>query len=136
MRIFICSSKHNYHKIPPVEKALRDYGHIITLPNSYEEPFKEEELKKLGKEEHMKWKANMIRMQEEKIRANESILVLNLDKNGQKNYIGGSTFLEMFKAWELNRGIYLYNPIPESILTDEIMGFNPIIINGDLTKIR
>jgi len=78
----------------------------------------------------------MIRTDGKIIKANDAILVLNFEKNGQKNYIGGSVFLEMFKTFDLDKKIFLYNPIPESTLKDEIIGFGPVIINGDLTKIK
>src|SRR3989344_2297199 len=123
MKIFICCSKHNYHKIPEIKTE-----HEITLPNSYDNPMKEEDMKKFGREEHSKWKGSMIKLQEPKVRANDAILVLNFDKGSQENYIGGATFLEMYKAWELGKKLFLYNEIPNSILKDEIIGFNPIII--------
>jgi len=136
MNIFICCSKHFYNKIPPIKEELEKKGHKITLPNSYDEPFKEEELKRIGKEEHSKWKGDMIKLQEDKIKANDSVLVLNFEKNGQPNYIGGATFLEMFKAWETGKKIFLFNPIPDNILKDEILGFNPTILNGNLGQIK
>jgi len=43
--------------------------------------------------------------------------------------------LEMFKAWELGKKIFLYNPIPNNMLKDEIQGINPIVINGNLEQI-
>ena len=100
-----------------------------------ESPVNEEEIKKIGKKEHSVWKASMIKKQDEKVAANDAILVLNFDKNGQENYIGGATFLEMFKAWERGKKIFLYNAIPQGILSDEINAFSPIIINGNLNKI-
>ena len=70
----------------------------------------------------------------------DAVLVLNLDKekNGKllKNYIGGATFLEMYDAFRLGKKIYLYNDIPDGMLYDEIEGFGPIIINGDLDQIK
>ena len=45
-------------------------------------------------------------------------------------------FLEMYDAFRLGKNIYLYNDIPEGMLYDEIEGFNPIIINGNLEKIK
>ncbi len=70
----------------------------------------------------------------------DTVLVLNLDKekNGKvfKNYIGGATFLEMYDAFRLGKKIYLYNNIPDGMLFDEIEGFDPIIINGDLNLIK
>lgn len=136
MKIFICCSKHFYRKIPPIKEALEKQRHIIALPNSYDEPMKEEQLKiSAENSEYISWKANIIKAQETKIRDNDAILVLNFEKNGQPDYIGGATFLEIFKAFELEKKIFLYNSIPENILKDEIIGMNPIIINGDLLKI-
>jgi len=135
MKIFVCCSKYLYGKIPEIKRILEEKGHEIILPNSYKEPLKEEEMKKIGKEEHIKWKSNMINAQEEKVKQSDSLLVLNLEKNGQQNYIGGATFLEIFQAWKFGKKVFLYNPIPDNILKDELTAINPIIINGDLSKI-
>ena len=78
----------------------------------------------------------MIRLQTEKVETNDAVLVLNFDKNGQKNYIGGATFLEIFRAFDLGKKIFLLNPIPDNILKDELIGMNPTIINGDLSRIK
>lgn len=136
MKIFICASKYNYDKIPPIKEALEKRGHKITLPNSYDDPFREEKLKKKGRKHHIEFKTKMLREQEKKVKANNAILVLNYEKHGQPNYIGGATFLEIFKAFELGKKIFLINPIPDNIFTDELRGINPIIINGNLSKIR
>jgi hypothetical protein len=135
MNIFIICSKHFYHKIPEIAEELKNYGHNLTFPNSYEEPFKEEEMKKKGLEEHIEFKQRMMRLHEPKIKKNDAVLALNLEKNGQPNYIGGGTFMEIVKAWELDKKIFLYNPIPKCIFTDELTGINPLIINKDLSKI-
>lgn len=136
MRIFICSSKHFYGKVPEIKSKLEESGHVITLPNSYEEPLKEEEMKQIGKEEHLNWKSEMFKLQNVKVEDNDAVLVLNFDKGENKNYVGGAVFLEMFKAWELGKKLFLLNDIPNNILKDEIIGFNPIILNGDLSKIN
>ena len=136
MKIFICCSKHFYGKVAPIKENLEKAGHTITLPNSYDCPLKEEEMQNLGGKQHNKWKSEMIKLQETKIKDIDAVLILNFDKGDMKNYIGGSTFLEIFKAWELNKKIFLYNSIPKGILTDEIMSFNPLVINQDLTRIR
>ena len=136
MKIFICASKHLYHKIPEIKEKLEKLRHIVTPPNSYDEPFKEEDMKKLSKEEHIKWKQGMMKLHEPKIIANDVILVLNFEKHGIKNYIGGATFMEIIKAWELEKKIFLYNDIPDSIFKDELTAINPVIINGDLSLIK
>ena len=136
MKIGIFCSKYFYDRIPEIKEKLEQQGHEITLPNSYEDPFKEQEIKKLSKEEHIKWKANMIRAHDPTIRNVEAILILNFEKNNQPNYIGGATFLEIYKAFELEKPIFLMNSIPKNIFEDEIVGMNPTIINGDLNKIK
>lgn len=67
----------------------------------------------------------------------DAVLVLNLDKHGIKNYIGGNTLMEIGFAHVLNQRIFLYNQIPEiPFYKTEIEAVKPIVIGGDLTKIR
>jgi predicted RNA-binding protein with PUA domain len=61
---------------------------------------------------------------------------VNIDKGGFSNYIGGNAFLEMGFAHILNKKIFLLNEIPEMIYTDEILAMQPIVLNGDLSKIK
>lgn len=136
MKILVACSKNFYEKIPEIKKRLEELGHEVNFPNSYERPFEEEKIKKMGKEEHRKWKSKMLKKDKENLIPNDAILVLNFEKNGQKNYIGGATFLEIYKAWELGKKIYLYNPIPDNLLKDELEGFDVEVINQDLKKIK
>ncbi len=69
------------------------------------------------------------------IQKTDAILVLNYDKNGIKNYIGGNAFLEMGFAHVLDKKIYLLNPIPEMSYTDEIKTMQPLILHHDFSKI-
>ena len=135
MKILIACSKHFYGNIPPIKEYLENKGYIISLPNSYDEPLKEERLKSSSLEEHIKWKAEMMRKDESNISPVDALLVLNFDKNGNENYIGGTTFLEIYTAWKLKKDIFLYNPIPNNIFTDELIGMNPKIINKNLEEI-
>ena len=78
----------------------------------------------------------MYRKSLEIIKKMDAVLVLNYDKNGNKNYIGGATFLEMYEAFMNDKKIYLYNDIPEGMLYDEIEGFSPVILHGNLDLIK
>jgi len=134
MKIFIIGSKHFYDKIESIKNQLEEYGHEITLPNSYDEPFKEEVKKEDNTgETHAKWKLEMLKKDEENIKPQDAIIVLNLDKGEQKNYIGGATFMEIIKAWEFGKKIFFYNPLPENNFTDELKGINPQILYKDLS---
>lgn len=136
MKIFLCTSKYLYGHVPEIKEKLEQMGHVITVPNSFDEPMKENEMKEVSAEDHRMWKSDMIRLQAVKIAENDAILVLNFEKNGQPNYIGGATFLEIFKAFELGKKIFLYNPIPDNFLNDEITATGAIVINGDLSKVQ
>lgn len=134
MKILIICSKSFYKFIPPIKEELEVMGHEIFLPNSYEFPNKENELRDTSS--HAIWKAQMIRLSEERIKNLDAVLVLNMDKDDQKNYIGGATFLEIYDAFRFNKTIYFYNDIPEGMLKDELIGFSPIVINKDLKKVK
>lgn len=135
MRIFLICSKKFYDKIPEVQQVLESCGHEITLPNCYDDPDTEERYRNAGEEEHSRWKAQMLEHSTKVIEVNDAVLVLNFEKNGIQNYIGGATFLEMYDAFRLGRKIFLYNAIPDGILKDEIVGFNPVVISGGLDRI-
>jgi hypothetical protein len=136
MKIFMVGSKYGMDKFAPVQKKLEEMGHIITLPSGFADPFKELEVKKLEKDTYIKFKQQKFHEQNERVAANDAVLVMNFDKNDQKNYIGGATFLEIFKAWELGKKIFFYNPLPEGMLNDELTGMNPLVINGDLSLVK
>ena len=66
----------------------------------------------------------------------DAVLVMNLDKNGVKNYIGANTLLEMGFAHALKQKIFLLNPIPnQPYCREEIEAMQPIVIDGDPQKI-
>ena len=136
MKIFVCTSRHLYVKASQIIERLEKMGHVITLPNNFDDFGKENRMKAENPSEYPDWKASMFRKQAEKVANNDAVLVLNFEKEGKPNYIGGATFLEIFKAWELGKKLFLYNPIPENILKDELTGMNPLIINGDLTLVK
>lgn len=140
MNILIICSKKFYTQIEKIKKELEKANHIIYLPNCYDDPSTEERMKNLGKKEHQLFKAKMFKKSEDTIKQMDAVLVLNFNKEKDgiifKNYIGGATFLEMYDAFRNNKKIFLYNDIPEGMLFDEIEGFAPIILNGDLSKIK
>lgn len=134
MKIFIICSKNFYNLIPPIKEELESFGHEVTLPNCYEHP--ETESLYRGTPNHANWKSKMIKHSEEVIKQMDAVLVLNYTKNDIQNYIGGATFLEMYDAFRLDKKIFMMNDIPDLLLKDEIIGFNPVVINGDLSKIK
>ncbi len=83
------------------------------------------------------WEINREAMRDHfvKIRWSDAILVPNFEKNGIPGYIGPNTLMEMGLALFLNKKIFLLNPIPDIESREEILGINPIILNGNLELI-
>ena len=133
MKIFLICSKRFYPDLPPVRKALERAGHTVVLPNSYDAPETESRLR--GTPEPAAWKAKMIRRSEAVIGESDAVLVVNNEKDGAKGYVGGATFLEIYDAFRLGKKIFFLNPLPEGMLRDELIGFSPVILNGDLSKV-
>ena len=66
----------------------------------------------------------------------ESILVLNYEKHGIPNYIGGNVLMEMAIAFYLKKPIFILNEIPEkSMFLEEIIGLNPIVLHGNVDEL-
>ena len=135
MKLFVVCSKKFYDRIPEIGSVLEDQGHIPTMPNCYDEPETEDRIRALGPEEHGRWKGAMIAHSERVIEESDGVLVLNFDKGAARNYIGGATFLEMYDAFRLGKKIFLYNDPPDGILRDEVVGFSPVVLKGDLSKV-
>jgi hypothetical protein len=78
-----------------------------------------------------------IRIFWDKMQGGDAVLVMNLDKHGIQNYIGGNTFLEIGFAHVLKQKIFLLNPVPDiAYYKTEIEAMKPVIINGDLSQIK
>ena len=66
----------------------------------------------------------------------DAILILNYDRKGIENYIGGNAFLDLGYAHHIDIKKFLLNPIPNiDLYRTEIEAMNPIILHGDLTLI-
>lgn len=133
MKILLICSKAFYGKLHEYKTALEELGHEIFMPNCHDAP--ETEAKYRGTPEHYIFKQKMFRKSEETIKNMDAVLVLNFNKNGIENYIGGATFLEIYDAFRMNKKIYFVNDIPNIMLKDELIGFNPIIIGNNLERI-
>jgi len=140
MRIFIVCSTSFYDRIKPIKEELERKNYEILLPNSYNELETEHDYSNMTDEEYVNFFKEMYYMSREKISKVDAILVLNFDKEKEgivyKNYIGASTFLEMYEAFMQNKKIFMYNSYPDNLLYDEIKGFNPIILNGDIESVK
>ena len=140
MKVLIICSTSFYDRVKEIREELEKNDHLVFMPNSYDEAGTNDDYENMTQEEYIEFFKRMYNESREKISKVDAVLVLNYtkEKNGQyfDNYIGASTFLEMYEAYMQNKKIFIMNDLPENMLLDEIKGFNPIVINGDLNRIK
>ena len=140
MKVMIVCSTAFYDKVGSIKEELEHNGHYVIVPNCYDDPVTNDDNKLMSEEEYLEFFKTMYYESRDKIKDIDAILVLNYDKvkNGNvlSNYIGASTFLEMYEAFMNNKKIFMLNDYPDNMLYDEIKGFGPIILNGDLSGVK
>ena len=119
------------------EKTLLQNHHEVVLPKHTKE-YAEKILTEETAHESTKNKIehDLIRDYFEKIKNTDAVLIVNIDKKNIPGYIGGNSFLEMGFAHILNKQIYILNEIPEMLYTDEILAMQPVVLRGELSKIK
>jgi hypothetical protein len=150
MIITICSSVDFSPKIIEIKEELEKMGHQVNIPFITQKIIDRE----ITFEEFMATKEkdggdilirqaqpiDLIKRYWDYIRNSDAILVLNLNKKGIDDYIGGNTLMEMGFAYGHEKKIFLFNKVPlrcERIhYVDEIMDMKPIVIGGDLSIIK
>jgi hypothetical protein len=71
------------------------------------------------------------------IKASDAVLVVNEPKNGQENYIGGNTLMEMGQAYVLDKKVFILNSLPEEVsYIDEIKSLEPVCLEGDFGRVK
>ena len=143
MKIVICGSMAFAQEMLDAKVSLEKNGHRVVLPEGTEK-YAKGKLKKLagksGALEGAKRKINnnLIKKHYYKIQKSDAILVINKEKKGINNYIGGNSFLEMGFAHILNKKIYVLNQLPKGFLVfyQELVAMKPTVLNGDLDAIK
>jgi len=135
MKIAICGSIKFYDEILRVEKELEKLGHSVSIPKKAEgvDYWTEDNRARVEAKKKFKFIGEHL----DKIEQSDAILVVNITKKEAENYIGANTFLEMGFAYYRKKKIYLLNPLPDqSYIIDELLTFDPIILNGKLNAIK
>lgn len=136
MKIFIICSKKFYRKCEYYQRELEKMGHEVILPNLFDDPEFEFRVRDKSRKEHQKLVKELFLLSKKKIEQCDSVFVLNFDSQSTKNYIGGSTFIEMYMAYERNKRIYVLNEPTQREFLDEIGGFGAVILNGNIDSLR
>lgn len=132
MKVAICGSMSFAKEMLEIKIKLEEKNHIVVVPTNVDQYVSgtiniENKLEKI--------ELDLIRAYFRAIKKTDAILVINKDKNGIENYVGGNSLIEIAFAHVLNKKIFLLNPVPRIGYSDEIEAMKPIVINGDLDKI-
>jgi hypothetical protein len=143
IKLAICASAATYSRVIPLSDQVSQLGFEVILPATAEA------MKSRGAantEVAVDWsqiadrygyKAELIRGHFDVITGADAVLVMNLEKDGKPDYIGGNVLMEMTVAFFLHKPIYVYGSAPkDSPLIDEILGMQPIFLNSKLDSLR
>ncbi|MFA4817542.1 MAG: hypothetical protein WC608_02315 [Parcubacteria group bacterium] len=140
MKIVICGSSKFRHEMVEYKEKLEKLGHDVFVHEHYIKSAKGEMpelMERIGREHAvLKREQNYIKLYHDEIKNSDAVLILNFDKNGIKNYIGGNTLMEIGFAHVNDKKIFLLNPIPDVSYADEIKAMTDVILDGDLQKIK
>ncbi len=140
MTITICGSMKFYREMREIKRVLEGFGHTVFVPKEADiedaVPLEARDDVPSADLVTAKIEYDFIREHFRKINKSDAILVLNYEKKGVADYIGGNTFLEMGVAFWLGKKIYVLNPIPKMNYSVEMQAMQPIVLDGDLEKIE
>ena len=142
MKITICGSSAFRQQMVDYQEKLEQMGHKAIIHPHYVQFVKEgrrDILDRIDKGEHaqVKKENDYIRWYHKAIKDSDAVLILNFEKKGIKNYIGGNTLMEIGFAHVNDKKVFLLNDIPEEGVSyvDEIKAMTNVVLNGDLNKI-
>lgn len=135
MKIYIAGSMHFAKEMLETRSKLQKIGFEVEIPSDTELCV---ETPTLNENPEHCFTTDIMRDCMNRQEKCDAILILNHPKHGVDGYIGAHTLIEMGLAYYLKQKIFLLNPFVakdrrESI---EIEHMKPIVINGDLTKIK
>jgi hypothetical protein len=140
--ITICASAAFFKQVVEIKKELKKLGFDVKIPKTAglmkkNKDFDVSHYKTWVKDTRDYYKkAALIRGHNKKIVESDAVLMINLDKNNIKGYIGGNGLMEMGLAFHFQKTIFIYNPIDDKIFfKEEIYAMQPVFINRDLKKI-
>lgn len=142
-KLVVCSSTSFYKKVIALSYEIEAMNIEVILPRTAQK------IKQGGRESDeaiTAWfkspighhgKALLIREHFSEIAGCDAILVTNYEKQGKQNYIGPNVLMEMSTAFFLKKPIYILNGQPDdSPLIDEILGLEPLFLEGDIQKLK
>jgi hypothetical protein len=142
IKIYVLGSSHFKEEMVKCSEQLRELGHAGWIHPDYEAFVRGEKQDIVsrwlnGEHAAVKRENNYLKAHYSHILESDAILIVNAEKNGVKNYIGGNVLIEMGQAYVNNKKIFfLYGMPAQSSYLDEIQCMDPICLNGKLPDIK
>lgn len=140
MKIMICGSMTFAKEMMDIKRKLETRGHIVSVPPDIESHIENPLLTDdLDSNYRHALQTNIMRECFDLVAQSDVILVLNYRKNGINGYVGTSSLMEIGLAYYFRKKTFLLNRIPkakEVRWAHELEIIQPIILNGDLNKIK
>lgn len=140
--ITICCSCAFYRHAAGIAEELEAIGYRVLLPETVDvmkrnDDFDVSHYKTwFADENDYPEKGRLIRAHFDEIVRGDAVLVLNDEKHGLANYIGGNVLMEMAIAFHLKKPIFLWHEFPEtSAYLEEIKGMLPTLLHGDIAQL-
>lgn len=140
--VTICSSAAFYEHANDIKAKLEQAGFKVIIPktaivmrenNDYDVSHYKTWFAEPG---NYHKKSNLMRDHFDEVAKADAVLVLNNEKNGVPNYIGGNVLREMAPAFYFAKPIYVFNDLPkESPFLEEILGMQPTALQGDVNRV-
>jgi hypothetical protein len=141
--ITICSSSNFYRQAVEIKAKLEKAGYKVLIPAVAE---KMAETGDYDVSHYKTWyadsndyhkKAKLIHGHFDEVVKGDATLVLNYEKHGIQNYIGGNVLMEMALAFHFNKPTFILNEVPEeSAYLEEILALAPTVLHGKLEDLK
>jgi hypothetical protein len=135
--ITICTSSSFYRQAVDLAEEFEKAGFNVLLPDMAEAMKKANDFERTN---FQPWltdpakyyvKGDLMHGHFDKVAAGDSVFVINDEKHGVQNYIGGNVLMEMALAFHLGKPIFILNEVPEeSSFKEEIYGMEPVVLKG------
>lgn len=137
MKVFVAASSSFWDKLPAIKEKLEALGHEVMLPSTVEDPELEERTWQESNEAHVKLIRKLFEDSEERVgKWCDAFYLLNWDKHDIPGYVGGAALIELYIAHREHKKIFIENDVFPGPMYDEIMGFGPTFIHGNLKRIK
>ena len=140
MKIMICGSMTFAKEMLKTKEILEKMGHLVKIPTDALDIVNgDHNHDDLESDYNHCVENDIMRTHFKFVEESDAVLVLNHDKNNTKGYIGTATLMEVGLAHYFHKKIFLLQELPhhsEHRWTHEVRIMQPVVLNGDFSKIQ